>query len=101
MEAFEPKKGEGFGKGPGAYDATPEIPFGLMFHGFDYPDETGRNELHARFWRPVMKAGVIGFVRPENCPTRRFVREMVPKHFEPDRNFTGLEEPGLLEETRA
>jgi len=30
------------GEGESPYAAAPDIPFGLMFHGFDYPDETGK-----------------------------------------------------------
>jgi CRISPR-associated protein Cas5d len=30
-----------FGEGDGFYDTTPELAFGLMFHSFAYPDETG------------------------------------------------------------
>lgn len=70
-----------FGTGEGAHDGAEELAFGLMFHGFDYPDETGDEKLHARFWRPVMKNGVIRFDRPEDCPVRRFVRSMSVKPF--------------------
>lgn len=66
-----------FGEGRGFYDSKGELTFGLMFHGFDYPSETGRPELWARFWVPRMKDGVITFPRPEDCPSRRFVRKMV------------------------
>jgi len=76
-----------FGDETGAYDDIDELMYGLMFHGFDYPDETGVNELHARFWRPVMKCGVIEFIRPEHCEARRFIREMTPKEFELDTNL--------------
>ena len=48
-------------KGEGAYDRDKEISYGLMFHGLDYPDETGKEELVARFWRPVMKNGAYQF----------------------------------------
>jgi len=68
----------GFGEGEGFYDNSGEIAYGIMFHGFDYPDETGKNELHSRFWRPVMKNGVITFPRPEDCAIRKFVRKMTP-----------------------
>ena len=85
-----------FGEGEGAYDALDELAFGLMFHGFDYPDETGESMLHSRFWRPVMKHGVIEFPRPENCCIRKEVRPMKPKLFEQGRNFSGLQEEGLL-----
>lgn len=65
-----------FGEGRGYYDNVKEVTFGLMFHGFDYPSETGKPELWARFWVPRMQDGVIAFVRPEDCPVRRFVRKM-------------------------
>ena len=80
-----------FGEGPGDYDGCDELAYGLMFHGFDYPDETGINELHSRFWRPVMADGVVTFPRPEECTIRKFLREMIPK---PPRSV-GLEEEGL------
>ena len=52
-----------------------------MFHGFDYPDETGENNLQARFWRPTMTNGRIRFDRPEACTVRKLVRTMIPKKF--------------------
>lgn len=67
-----------FGEGIGAYDDIPELSYGVMFHGFDYPDETGVNELHSRFWNPTVCNGVIEFIRPEECTSRKFVREMIP-----------------------
>lgn len=80
-----------FGEGPGDYDGCDELAYSLMFHGFDYPDETGINELHSRFWKPVMADGVVVFPRPEECAIRKFVREMIPK---PPRSV-GLVEEGL------
>ncbi len=65
----------GFCDGAGAYDALDEIDFGVMFHGFDYPDETGKSELCARLWRQRMVKGVIEFERPEAVELRRVVRE--------------------------
>jgi len=70
-----------FGEGQGFYDSIDEVSFGLMFHGFDYPDETGKNELITRLWNPVMKHGVIEFCRPEQCEIRKFVRPMGAKKF--------------------
>lgn len=75
-----------FGEGAGAYDDIDELGFGLIFHGFDYPDETGVNELHSRFWHATMKRGIVTFPRPEDCQIRRFVREMQPKEFALDVN---------------
>lgn len=40
-----------FGEGKSAYDNYGEIDFGIMFHGFDYPDETGNQELGVRLWQ--------------------------------------------------
>lgn len=83
-----------FGEGNGFYDNYPgEISFGLMFHGFDYPDELGKDEFHARFWQPKMTKGVINFVRPEKCTTRKLVRQMKAN---PPASI-GIMEEGLLE----
>ncbi len=80
-----------FGSGVGAYDDDPEVAYGLMFHGFDYPDETGENKLEARFWRPKMVNGVIRFHRPEQCDIRKFVKEMYPKQFQTGHNLVNVE----------
>lgn len=80
-----------FGRGEGAYDQAGVLAFGLTFHGFDYPDETGRDELRSRFWMPRMENGVIRFVRPEDCTTTRFVREMSAKNFRTGRNLRAVE----------
>jgi len=82
-----------FGEGDGAYDADDEIGYSLMFHGFDYPDETGKNELIARFWRPTMRKGVIRFDCPDACPEnlRKYVRQMTPKQFGRGDNVKGVE----------
>jgi len=82
----------GFEEGEGAYDDLEELGFGLMLHGFDYPDETGVNMLRTRFWSPVMRRGVIEFPRPEDCRIRKDVYDMEPKVFEQGRNFRGAEE---------
>jgi CRISPR-associated protein Cas5d len=70
-----------FGEGKGAYDDDEEITYGLMFHGFDYPDETGGNELYARFWNPVLEKGILVFEKPENCKYKKLVRQMTAKSF--------------------
>lgn len=63
-----------FGEEDGAYDNYGEMSFGLMFHGFNYPDETGNNKLSVRLWRPVMKNGYIKFIPPQEC----IVRDLYP-----------------------
>jgi CRISPR-associated protein Cas5d len=70
-----------YGAEASPYDGEGELAFGLMFHGFDYPDETGEMKLQARLWRPTMIDGCIRFVRPEECTVRKFVRDMGVKKF--------------------
>lgn len=83
-----------FGEGKSDYDDYGEVAFDLMFHGFDYPDELGKDELHARFWRPKMIDGKIDFIRPEACPIRKIVRQMTAN---PPKSI-GLKEGGLLDD---
>ncbi|WP_206917306.1 type I-C CRISPR-associated protein Cas5c [Alicyclobacillus suci] len=80
-----------FGEGVGFYDSYPEIPLGCMVHGFNYPDETGRNKLEVRLWNPVMKKGVIEFIRPEQCTLVRTIRDMEPKRFD-EMNVESVDE---------
>lgn len=84
-----------FGSGEGHYDGAGELGFGLLFHGFDYPEETGQNKLEARFWRPTMVDGVIRFERPENCMARKFVRDMEPKRFGIGKNLKSVDAEAL------
>lgn len=83
-----------FGSGVGSHDDAGELGYGLMFHGFDYPDTIGKPELHSRFWHAVVRNGIIDYPHPTNPEiTRRFVREM-----EANRPQTqGLNEKGLFE----
>lgn len=82
-----------FGESDSFYDNYGELAFDLMFHGFDYPDEIGKNELHARFWRTKMVNGVIEFIRPEKCDIRKFIRPMSASKIV----SIGVEEEELLE----
>jgi len=68
-----------FGEGKSELDNDGQLALGVMFHGFDYPDETGKNELVTRLWNPVMNNGVIEFLPPEACIIRKIVRDMQPK----------------------
>lgn len=88
-----------FGEGTGAYDDTPELAFGLMYHGITYADEAYSGEtaekMTANFWYPVMKNGVIQFLRPEDCPLHKTLGNMRIKPFgESQDNFSGLKEFG-------
>jgi CRISPR-associated protein Cas5d len=80
-----------FGEGNGAYDEVDEVGYGLMFHGFDYPDETGKDELATRFWRPIMKKGIVEFDKPNDCTVRKFVRPMQAKPFGEGANLKNIE----------
>ncbi|MGC9998467.1 MAG: type I-C CRISPR-associated protein Cas5c [Bryobacteraceae bacterium] len=80
-----------FGEGPSAYDGAGELGFGLMFHSFGYPDETGAEELHAHFWCPTMVDGQIEFPRPEGCRVTKVVRPMTAKRFGIDENLKRVE----------
>lgn len=81
-----------FGDGEGFYDNSGEITYGLMFHGFDYPDEANKGELLSRLWRPTMINGIIDFIRPEHCTIHKFVKKMTAS---PPESI-GLEEEILV-----
>jgi CRISPR-associated protein Cas5d len=81
-----------FGDRNSSYDDIPELAFGLMFHGFDYPDEGEDGKLIARFWWSKMKNSVIKFPRPEECNIRKLVRPMKAQTIQ----TVGLAEEGLL-----
>lgn len=64
------------------YEKIPELNFGTMVHGINYPSETGRENLEIRLWTQKMEHGIIAFDRPEECTA---VRELGPKsikHFD-------------------
>lgn len=82
-----------FGSGNSSYNDIPELAFGLMFHGFDYPDEGEDGKLIARFWWSKMKNSVIKFPRPEECNIRKLVRPMQAQTIQ----TVGLAEEGLLD----
>jgi CRISPR-associated protein Cas5d len=82
-----------FGEGEGFYDGYGELEFGIMFHGFDYPDECKKNEFQARFWRPKMVDGIIEFLEPGDCNLRKFIRPMAAQVIQTN----GYDEQWLLE----
>ena len=82
-----------FNEGAGAYDNTGLLTFGLMVHGFDYPNDTGVDELGLRLWYPIMDNGVIEFIRPEECTIKRRIKDMKPIFL----LTSGVDENGLLD----
>jgi CRISPR-associated protein Cas5d len=85
-----------FGEDSGDYDGGGDVDFGVMFHGYNYPDETGRNELAVRLWRAKMTGGVIAFPAPEKCDMVRRIRGMTAKRFEDKVNFRAEREEDYL-----
>ena len=91
-----------FGSGESFYDKNNAEPlsYGLMFHSFAYPDETGINELYSRFWYANMQNGIITFPKPtdnlandaNNGMPNRFVREMTAKTFGIGDNLQAVDE---------
>jgi CRISPR-associated protein Cas5d len=65
-----------FGTGKGAYDDVEHRDFGMMFHGYNYPDETGVNEFSVRLWNAHMDNGIITFPSPEECKTVQKIRDV-------------------------
>lgn len=86
-----------FGEGTGFYDHVEEIPYGLSYHGLTYADEAilpeDKGFMTVRFWQPVMKHGIIQYVRPEECVTKHHVKKMPIKVFSKQKeNFTPVTE---------
>jgi CRISPR-associated protein Cas5d len=65
-----------FDDGVGFYDDDKENPrlFGMMVHGFNYPDETGDPDFSVRLWQPKMIDGVIDFKLPEEITSVQRIR---------------------------
>lgn len=90
----EPKK---FGDDEGYYDNLSELAFGTMYHGITYADEAyspeTRGKMTINLWVPVMRNGIIEFIRPDQCKLYRTVKEAQMKSFGTDAmNFSGLGE---------
>lgn len=86
-----------FAEGEGFYDNYGELDMGYMFFGFDYPDENSEHHFIVKFWRPVMKNGIVEFPPPDDAGLdRRTIRPSLPiKSFVINQNFTLCEEVEL------
>lgn len=84
-----------FGEGDSAYQDIEELSFGAMYHGITYPDEAysenTKGRLTVNLWRPVMNRGVIEFLRPEECPQHKYIREAEMKIFSQERDNYQIE----------
>lgn len=86
-----------FGEGKGFYDESGEVPYSIMYHGITYADEAQLPEdagkMTVRLWSPIMKDGVIDFIRPEECEMKRHIKDMSMKIFDKESgNFSGIQE---------
>ena len=80
-----------FGEEKGFYDNYGELAFGMQFHGFGYPNETGKNELTRRMWSAKMQDGVLVFPRPETCH-ETVIKKGVSKDFALGKSLLSSEE---------
>jgi len=78
-----------FGEAESYYDNYGAIDFGVMFHSFGYPDETGEKELVVRLCKQSMRNGIIEFTNPCDISTEmcRTVRNYEIKQFSEGKNF--------------
>ena len=68
-----------------------------MYHGITYADEAYSPEtigkMTTNLWAPVMRNGIIKFIRPDQCKLHRTVKEVQMKSFGTSvMNFSGLGE---------
>lgn len=106
-----------YGEGKSYYEETPEMSFGVQYHGITYPDEaydeSTEGAMTVRLYTPTMRKGEIVFYNNDNANLQpkevlrqvyggciqRKIREMSMKEFEDKKNFSGLREfCGELEE---
>ena len=80
-----------FGEDISPYDDLDQLDFGVIFHSFGYPDETGDEQLVSRLWRPRMVNGVVEFIPPEQCDIVEAVRPMTAKKFTLDENHSSVD----------
>lgn len=65
-----------YGKKESYYQKEFEVNFGLGYHSFVYPSESGIDELHALFDAPIMREGEIIFEVDHTKLVSRFIKKM-------------------------
>ena len=65
----------------GYYKDIPEMSFGIMFHSYQYPEESGCNMLYSRLWHAKMRYGEIDFTDKNIKLIKSVSRPMQPKIF--------------------
>ena len=81
-----------YGVKPSYYDDTDELSFGIMFHSFGYPDETGKDELTARYNKATLKNGEILYSHTDECSYSTVLREMKAKSFGLNENLQSVDD---------
>jgi len=87
----------GFGSGEGFYDNyNGEIDYGFMFHGINYPDETGSDQFGVRFWNCKMRDGIIMFPPPgsDKITSRTIRNGQIIKAFNLGENINPVDMEG-------
>ncbi len=64
----------------------------MMFHSFNYPDETGAPQLETNFWNASMVDGIVDFRVPKERLYVKQVRPMTAKNFGVGRNVLGVDQ---------
>ncbi|MBQ9673641.1 MAG: type I-C CRISPR-associated protein Cas5 [Ruminococcus sp.] len=83
------------------YKDSGDISFGLSYHSIIYADEAvneeDKGQMTVCFHTPVMKNGVIKFIKPEECTIKRHIRKTEIKVFGKNKCTTAEE---LYEEVK-
>lgn len=76
------------------YGREIELSFDRMFYGFEYPSDSGVEELVAYFWKPLMINGEISFNVDKEDMAKKYIKKM---NFEIIQT-SGINEINLLDE---
>lgn len=80
-----------FGEGAGYYDNI-NLDFGVMYHGFTYPDESkNKEDFDVRLSHVHMEKGIIKFLRPDECIMVKKLREIKMNSFTLNENILPVE----------
>jgi CRISPR-associated protein Cas5d len=81
-----------YGEAKSFYDGYGQLQLDRMFYGFEYPSDSGENNLKAYFWRPIMENGIIQFSKELADSIPKIIKDM---DFE-KVDTVGTQEEGLL-----
>lgn len=85
-----------YNAGESAYADTPQLDFGIMYHGITYADEAysenTNGKMTVRLWHAVMEKGEISFLPPEQCIHREGKKMPVKPFGEELGNFSFISE---------